>query len=130
MFFGSLLCSALSQNTIRALRFVGNSRHAAKQQGTSSLCYVFFNRLLARLITPGIHKQCQRIPTSLLYRIEIRLYAQKYQGAQYLALSTHYYCCSHSFLVNVRVTRCNDCVTPECNIRARCVSTCTVLSMH
>ena len=31
--------------------------------------------------------------------------------------------------VNVRVTRCNDCVTPECNIRARCVSTCTVLSM-
>ena len=31
--------------------------------------------------------------------------------------------------VNVRVTRCNDCVTPDCNIRARCVSTCTVLSM-
>ena len=30
---------------------------------------------------------------------------------------------------NVRVTRCSDCLTPDCNKRARYVSTCTVLSM-
>ena len=61
----------------------------------------FCVRLLARLIILGLPKQCQRIPTSLLYWVKIRLYAQKDQGAQYFVLSTHYYCCSHSFLVNV-----------------------------
>ena len=55
MFFGSLLCSAVRQNTIRSLRFVENSRHAAKYE-KQACCYGYFvlDYYRAGLCTAGL----------------------------------------------------------------------------